>query len=122
MSLDFDYLFKICIVGDPGIGKESYVKSFVGKDFITKDIKKTIGVRLYNKKVLLESDRGSINCGLQIWDIVGQIGQKRFDLLKQMYIRRSLGFILFFDLANRDSFIHLTDYIKPIINEKRKVE
>ena len=118
MSEEYDYLIKICILGDPGIGKQGFVKSFIGGDnFNTEYDREALGVDLFSKIILLETGEGPMNCKLQIWNI---IGRKSFSKIMPLYLEGANGFILFFDLKNRASFLHLPDYIKFISERKKK--
>ena len=67
MALRKKVLFKVIILGDPGVGKTSLMDQFVNKKF-SNNYKPTIGVDFLTKEVLVE-DR-VVN--LQIWDTAGQ--------------------------------------------------
>lgn len=61
-------LFKIIIIGDPTVGKTSYVQRYVQNTF-RKDYKGTVGVD-FALKILKWSEAQTIK--LQLWDIAGQ--------------------------------------------------
>ena len=61
-------LFKILIIGDPTVGKTSFVQRYVNDTF-RRDYKGTIGVN-FALKVVTWSDMETIK--LQLWDIAGK--------------------------------------------------
>jgi len=71
MSEEYDYLFKMCIVGDPGIGKESFVKSFIEKGSLPEAYKRTVGVDFHVKIITIDTHEGPLRIKLQVWDIAG---------------------------------------------------
>ena len=64
---DYDYLFKVVLIGDSGVGKTSVIQMFEHSKF-TDNFKPTIGADFSNKEVTLD-DRVVT---LQIWDTAGQ--------------------------------------------------
>jgi GTPase SAR1 family protein len=46
--VEFDYLFKIVIIGDSGVGKTNLLSQYVSNSFSTNS-RTTIGVELYTK-------------------------------------------------------------------------
>ncbi len=121
MEKDFDYLFKIIVVGDTGIGKTAFIETFTPEPYFKKDTgaAKRIGVNFYEETIILNTDYGSKTCKIRIWDTVGQ---KFFESIRPQFYRGSQGVILFFDLANRDSFIHLNKWIAETRNGLRHDE
>lgn len=57
---DFDFLFKVVIIGDSGVGKTNLLSQFIKKEFLD-DNKPTIGVEFSTKTILLD-DNISIKC------------------------------------------------------------
>lgn len=113
-------ILKLCVVGDDGIGKEAYIKLFLSKTFISKDkgTRYTIGVDLYNENISINTDRGMIDCNIQLWELTGE---ERYRFLYPKFLKGTAGILLFFDLAKRESFLHLADWIK-LIEESTKKE
>lgn len=60
-------LFKVIIIGDPTVGKTSYVQRYVQNSY-RKDYKGTVGVD-FALKILKWSEMQTIK--LQLWDIAG---------------------------------------------------
>jgi len=105
-----DNTFKICVVGDSGIGKEKFVESFDFSD-IVKDVSLTIGVDFYAEAITIETEKGPSTCKIHIWNFGGE---ERFKFLVSQYCKGANGIMLFFDLADRESFLHLNDWLKAI--------
>lgn len=110
MTEKLDNTFKICVVGDSGIGKENFVESFVFSDTI-KDVSLTIGVDFYTEAITIETEKGPSTCKIHIWNFGGE---ERFKFLVSQYCKGANGIMLFFDLADRESFLHLNDWLKAI--------
>lgn len=102
----YDYLFKLLLVGDAGVGKSSLLLSFTQGDF-KEDQRNTIGVDL---KVKFLNFRGS-KLKLTIWDTAGQ---ERFRTLTSAYYRGAHGIILVYDITCRSSFENTQNWLKEI--------
>ena len=110
MSDQYDYLFKVVVVGDGGVGKTALTLRF-SRDFFDESYKMTIGVDFHVKTIEVETNEGPIRAKLQLWDTGGQ---ERFSSIRPMYYRGSLGAVLVFDLTNPTSFEHLPKWIEEI--------
>ena len=53
MSLEYDYLFKLLIIGDAGVGKSSIVKRFNEDIFSNDTLVSTVGVEMSTKSIEL---------------------------------------------------------------------
>ncbi len=121
MEKDYDYFFKISVVGDPGIGKTAFIETFAPESYFKKEslkksffqerVVKRIGVNFYEETIVLNTDYGSKKCKIRIWDTAGR---KSFESIRPQFYRGSKGAILFFDLANRDSFININKWIVEV--------
>ena len=108
MSDDYDYLFKCICVGDGGCGKTALVIRF-SQGYFQEQYKLTIGVEFAVKTIDLPEINKKIK--LQIWDTGGQ---ERFQYVRPLYYRGSMGAILLFDLTNRESFDHIAKWIEEV--------
>ncbi|ESW31836.1 hypothetical protein PHAVU_002G272200 [Phaseolus vulgaris] len=97
---EFDYLFKLLMIGDSGVGKSSLLLSFTTDAF--EDLSPTIGVDFKVKYVTM----GSKKLKLAIWDTAGQ---ERFRTLTSSYYRGAQGIIMVYDVTRRDTFTNLSD-------------
>ncbi|XP_068237793.1 ras-related protein Rab-32-like [Palaemon carinicauda] len=100
-------LFKVIIIGDPTVGKTSFVQRYV-QDSFRRDYKGTVGVD-FALKILKWSDSETIK--LQLWDIAGQ---ERFTWMTRVYYKDAQGCIIMFDLTNRNSFLNTLKWKKDV--------
>jgi len=105
-SSKYDYLFKIIVIGDSGVGKSCLLLRFADDTFSDTHIA-TIGVDFKIRTV--ELDQKIIK--LQIWDTAGQ---ERFRNITASYYRGAHGIILCYDVTDKDSFVHIKDWLKEI--------
>lgn len=104
---DYDNLFKIVIIGDSNVGKTSLIKTYVNEKFEDNNVISTIGVDLLFKTIKLNNK----NIKLQIWDTAGQ---ERFQSLTTSYYKTADGFIVVFDITNKNSFENLKLWLENI--------
>ncbi|GKB81745.1 Ras-related protein RabC1 [Tanacetum coccineum] len=99
---EFDYLFKMLLIGDSGVGKSSLLLSFTSHNAI-EDLSPTIGVDFKVKYVTVEGKK----LKLAIWDTAGQ---ERFRTLTSSYYRGAQGIIMaVYDVTRRETFTNLSD-------------
>ena len=94
-----DYLFKLLLIGDSGVGKSCLLLRFAD-DTYTESYISTIGVDF--KIRTIELDGKTIK--LQIWDTAGQ---ERFRTITSTYYRGTHGVIVVYDVACGDSFANV---------------
>ena len=109
---EYDYLFKLIIIGDSGIGKSCLLNRFAD-DTYTDSYISTIGVDF--KIRTLEVDGKVIK--LQIWDTAGQ---ERFRTITSSYYRGAHGIMLVFDITNPESFANLNQWLKEVENYSKE--
>jgi Ras-related protein Rab-1A len=108
MSCEYDYVLKIILVGDSGIGKSSLMLRFVDNMYTDTYIS-TIGVDFKTRIVPYKSKK----IKLQIWDTAGQ---EIFRNIVSSYYRTAHGILLTYDITQQSSFQHLQQYwMKDII-------
>lgn len=86
---DYDYLFKVVLIGDSGVGKSNLLSRFTKNEF-SLESKSTIGVEFATRSLNVD---GKV-VKAQIWDTAGQ---ERFETVSLSYsfpFSRS-GFFLF---------------------------
>ncbi|KAL6122560.1 hypothetical protein NUSPORA_00326 [Nucleospora cyclopteri] len=93
---NFDYLFKIVLVGDTNVGKTNILARLTTNKFLG-DSKPTIGVEFGTK--LFKFGEDTIKA--QIWDTAGQ---ERYHAIISAYYRGACGAFLVYDVTNKDSF------------------
>jgi len=108
MNVDYDYLFKIVVVGASGVGKTSLLMSYVDKRFSDKLIS-TIGVEF--KSVTINVVIGGITkvTRMQIWDTAGQ---ERFRSIAGNYFRGAHGAVFVFDVTELTTLNDLNGWME----------
>jgi len=106
MTNSQEFGFKICIIGDGGVGKTSLVKKFT-KGTFEKDYIKTIGAQFSKYDKEIKGDLISLN----FWDIASQ---DDFNFLHPLFYRESKGCIIVYSLEDNDlgkeSFEHIDNW------------
>jgi small GTP-binding protein len=109
VTTNYNYLFKIALIGDSGIGKSSILIRFTENDF-KDDTTSTIGVDF--KIMSVDFGNGTF-AKMQIWDTCGS---ERFKSLTSSFIKSCPAFLLIFDITKYKSFKNLENWME-IINE-----
>ncbi|TKY68917.1 Ras-related protein RABD2a [Spatholobus suberectus] len=101
-----DYLFKLLLIGDSGVGKSCLLLRFADDSYIESYIS-TIGVDFKIRTV--EQDGKTIK--LQIWDTAGQ---ERFRTITSSYYRGAHGIIIVYDVTDEESFNNVKQWLSEI--------
>ncbi|WRX11075.1 Small GTPase - like 10 [Theobroma cacao] len=101
-----DYLFKLLLIGDSGVGKSCLLLRFADDSYIESYIS-TIGVDFKIRTV--EQDGKTIK--LQIWDTAGQ---ERFRTITSSYYRGAHGIIIVYDVTDQESFNNVKQWLNEI--------
>jgi small GTP-binding protein len=104
--MDFEYLFKVIIIGDSGVGKSCILSRFTNHNF-NREHDLTIGVE-YGAKIMNINKR---NIKMQIWDTAGQ---ERFKSITRSYYRNVAGIIMVYDMTNRTSFNNIEKWLEDV--------
>ncbi|XP_052372597.1 LOW QUALITY PROTEIN: ras-related protein Rab-8B-like [Oncorhynchus keta] len=113
MAKTYDYLFKLLLIGDSGVGKTCLLFRFSEDAFNTTFIS-TIGIdfKIRSVTVLIGLDGPSWKkIKLQIWDTAGQ---ERFRTITTAYYRGAMGIMLVYDITNEKSFENIKNWIRNI--------
>lgn len=100
---DIDYIFKLLVIGDSGVGKSSLLRRFVDDVYLPEHAS-TIGVDFAQRTLSLDGKRVK----LQVWDTAGS---ERFRAVTSGYYRGAHGIIVVFDVADKRSFEHVRYWI-----------
>ncbi|KAJ8468080.1 hypothetical protein OPV22_030632 [Ensete ventricosum] len=106
MNPEYDYLFKLLLIGDSGVGKSCLLLRFADDSYLESYIS-TIGVDFKIRTV--EHDGKTIK--LQIWDTAGQ---ERFRTITSSYYRGAHGIIVVYDVTDQESFNNVKQWLNEI--------
>ncbi|KAL3231420.1 GTP-binding protein YPT31/YPT8 [Nakaseomyces bracarensis] len=93
---DYDYLFKIVLIGDSGVGKSNLLSRFTTNEFNI-DSKSTIGVEFATRTVDVDGKK----IKAQIWDTAGQ---ERYRAITSAYYRGAVGALIVYDISKSSSY------------------
>ena len=111
-TYDYEYLFKILLIGNSNVGKSSLFLRFV--DEIWKEnFVPTIGVDFKIKSIKIDNK----TIKLQIWDTAGQ---ERFKSILSSYYKGANGILLLYDITNVNSFKSLSNWLIDIEKNSSK--
>ncbi|KAH7442454.1 hypothetical protein KP509_03G089700 [Ceratopteris richardii] len=106
MNPEYDYLFKLLLIGDSGVGKSCLLLRFADDSYLESYIS-TIGVDFKIRTVGLDSK----TIKLQIWDTAGQ---ERFRTITSSYYRGAHGIIIVYDVTDQESFNNVKQWLSEI--------
>merc|ERR1712211_36727 len=103
---DYDYLFKVVIIGDSGVGKSNLLSRFTRNEFHL-DSKSTIGVEFATRSI--QHDGKIIKA--QIWDTAGQ---ERYRAITSAYYRGAVGALLVYDISKQATFKNVERWLTEL--------
>lgn len=87
----YDDIIKICLVGDPSVGKTALINKIVNNKITTENIQ-TTGIEFYTKDIF--KDKKKIR--LQLWDTPSH---EKLSLILRSYFNMCDAIILIFDIT-----------------------
>ncbi len=108
-----EYVFKIIIVGDSGVGKTTAIKRFIEGGFVS-DTKAIIGMNFSFKQLFLnlnDSNNNPVRISLHIWDTGGE---QRFRDILRFNMKGTKGLIIAFDGPSLITFESLSQWLELI--------
>ena len=101
-----DYLFKIILIGDSGVGKTNFLSRFTRDQFLPES-KTTIGLEFATKTIHI--DKTVIKA--QIWDTAGQ---ERFRTVTSAYYRGADGALILYDICSSLTFRSISKWLDEL--------
>lgn len=98
-----NYIFKVVIAGEGGVGKTTMVQRLIKGKFI-EGLKMTIGTALSTHKIPVDGEEVVI----QAWDFAGE---KRFRFFLPSYCKGAAGVLLVYDITRYSTFRDLEEWI-----------
>ncbi|KAG2274225.1 hypothetical protein Bca4012_046539 [Brassica carinata] len=105
-SQKIDYVFKLVLIGDSGVGKSQILSRYARNEF-SLDSKATIGVEFQTRTLVM--DHKSVKA--QIWDTAGQ---ERYRAVTSAYYRGAVGAMLVYDVTRRQTFDHIPRWLEEL--------
>ncbi|KAL8281547.1 hypothetical protein RQP46_006231 [Phenoliferia psychrophenolica] len=102
----YDYLFKVVLIGDSGVGKSNLLSRFTRNEF-NLESKSTIGVEFATRSISVDSK----TVKAQIWDTAGQ---ERYRAITSAYYRGAVGALLVYDIAKHATYVNVTRWLKEL--------
>ena len=112
MKKNYDYLFKVLIVGDADVGKTQIVSRYVEDSFV-EEYKPTVGIGFCSKSISLNNK----NINLQLDDTSGQ---ERYRTIRQSYYKGSQLIVLVYAINNRNSFNSIPKWVDEVKKQTDK--
>jgi small GTP-binding protein len=108
-----DFLLKIVLIGESGVGKTNLLSRFISDDFKT-DSKTTVGVGVATTTMNFEEKQVQA----QIWDTTGH---KRYRKLTSAYFRGAAGALIVYDITAPASFLAVGRWLRRLREADPKV-
>ncbi|XP_021288489.1 LOW QUALITY PROTEIN: UDP-glycosyltransferase 79B2 [Herrania umbratica] len=103
---DYDYLFKVVLIGDSGVGKSNLLSRFTRNEF-SLESKSTIGVEFATRSIRVDDKIVKA----QIWDTAGQ---ERYRAITSAYYRGAVGALLVYDVTRHVTFENVERWLKEL--------
>ncbi|GJJ74119.1 hypothetical protein BGZ70_002086 [Mortierella alpina] len=103
----YDFLFKIVLIGDSGVGKSNLLSRFTRGDF-NLESKSTIGVDFGARTVQVEDGK---MIKAQIWDTAGQ---ERYRAITSAYYRGAVGALLLYDITQHGTYESVSRWLSEV--------
>ena len=104
--------YKLIFLGDQSVGKSCILNRFMNDTF-TEEYQATIGLDFQSKNVQIDNQ----DIHLLLYDTAGQ---EKFRALIPMYTRDANIILLVYDVTSKDSFLHLSDWLRDLTNVKKE--
>ena len=105
-NMQADFLSKVIIIGDTGVGKSCLMKRVIDNTF-NEEHKVTIGVE--NGTYLMKCNHKVVK--LQIWDTAGQ---ESYRSVTRIFYKGANCVMLAYDITRDDTFANLSDWMREI--------
>jgi len=103
---EYDFLFKVVLIGDSGVGKSNLLSRFTRNEF-SMESKSTIGVEFATRSIAVDSK----TIKAQIWDTAGQ---ERYRAITSAYYRGAVGALLVYDISKHITYENVVRWLKEL--------
>jgi len=108
MSQEYDFLMKLILVGDSGVGKTNILSKYLKNNF-DPDSKATVGVEFGTKNIEIDNKKIKV----QIWDTAGQ---ERYKSITSTYYKGAKGAFIVYDITRKSTFDNIDKWIGDLKN------
>ncbi|KAL9934229.1 hypothetical protein V8E36_006685 [Tilletia maclaganii] len=105
-AANYDFLFKVVLIGDSGTGKSNLLSRFTRNEF-SLESKSTIGVEFATRSIAVDGK----TVKAQIWDTAGQ---ERYRAITSAYYRGAVGALLVYDIAKHPTYVNVSRWLKEL--------
>eukprot|EP01080_Neovahlkampfia_damariscottae_P008484 gene8484-306_t len=105
-SSEYDFLFKVVLIGDSGVGKSNLLSRFTRNEF-NLESKSTIGVEFATRSLKIQEK----TVKAQIWDTAGQ---ERYRAITSAYYRGAVGALLVYDITKKSTYDNCEKWLKEL--------
>lgn len=109
---DANNRFKILLIGDQSVGKTCMFQQFSDNTYDENQIS-TIGVEFKHLKIKINENK---EIDFTLWDTAGQ---ERFRSITKNYYKGAHGFLLIYDVTNRETLEGIQNWLKSIKENSR---
>ncbi|XP_012945878.1 ras-related protein Rab-11B [Aplysia californica] len=102
----YDYIWKVVLVGDSGVGKTNLLSRFTKNEF-NSESKSTIGVEFATRHITIKGK----TIRAQIWDTAGQ---ERYRAITAVYYRGAVGALVVYDITKTQTFENLEKWLQEL--------
>ncbi|XP_076943145.1 ras-related protein RABA1f-like [Bidens hawaiensis] len=103
---EYDYLFKVVLIGDSGVGKTNLLSRFSKNEF-NLECKSTIGVEFATRSIKVDDKI----IKAQVWDTAGQ---ERYRAITSAYYRGAVGALIVYDITRHVTFENVERWLKEL--------
>lgn len=103
---DYEFVYKIVLIGDCSVGKTSYLNRFMHNTF--GQVSATMGVDYKTKIVTFQSGK---NVKVTIWDTSGE---EKYKALTSAHFNGAAGVLLLFSIDEQKSFQNCLSWLKTV--------
>ncbi len=108
-KVEFKDVFKILVLGAPGVGKSTLIEKYSEKLF-QKDVAPIVGVNFFLKQVTINGN----DYRLQFWDF---FNEEKFGSLHTLYYKGASAIFYVFDLSKPETFDYHQKCLNKVWNE-----
>ncbi|KAH9458147.1 hypothetical protein MJO29_005267 [Puccinia striiformis f. sp. tritici] len=105
-ATSYDFLFKVVLIGDSGVGKSNLLSRFTRNEF-NMDSKSTIGVEFATRSISVDGK----TIKAQIWDTAGQ---ERYRAITSAYYRGAVGALLVYDISKHPTYVNVQRWLNEL--------